>query len=549
MHMRRTVLPLFVLAAFVLLASPPASSVDIIVSGSGAVVGGHTIQEEGASLPAQPILNFTGPGITCTNSVPTTATVCNVPGGGGAGDITAVGSCATGDCFTPGVPSTSLVFGVVAAPPTPSLNTGIVYVDATSKNLAVKDDGNVVKHGVQTFTPLTNQFLTGVNDAGLYAAAQPSLGTLSDSSTVATKTGVQELTSTRLTPRIYAAPSSSPVSFSADTYDQVDITDLTTSPTVISIPTGTPKNGQLLLFSFYTTAKRTLTWTAGTGGFAEENGIPLPAHTLVATYAEVQLRYNTFSARWSPIVNSRSTPGGVVAYSEPTVTVNVDTTKFAYVASVTGPLTIANPTGTPQIGQLLRLSLCATGSYALTFGSEFRAGYGLLMPTLTSPTPSCDLFGFQRSTDNLRWDVISTSQGGITANRRTCMMVTGSTKAGAPTLADGDLGPETDDCMLPSAATIEEITIRASGGTPSVIVHRRTSAGVSTPLLSGALPTAAAGGLACARATAVAGYAGVTCAATLINPAVGAGDWIGLTSGTASTATKVSVAVSYLLTN
>jgi hypothetical protein len=44
---------------------------------------GHTIQDEGTPLPTQPNLNFTGPGVTCTNSVGTNASICNIPGTAG----------------------------------------------------------------------------------------------------------------------------------------------------------------------------------------------------------------------------------------------------------------------------------------------------------------------------------------------------------------------------------------------------------------------------------------------------------------------------------
>jgi hypothetical protein len=81
-----------------------------------------------------------------------------------------------------------------------------------------------------------------------------------------------------------------------------------------------------------------------------------------------------------------------------------------------------------------------------------------------------------------------------------------------------------------------------------VIVHRRTSAGTVTPLVSSALATNATGALNCARPTAVAGYAGTTCTATLQNVTMGAGDWLGLTSGTAGgAARRFSIMVSYLL--
>ena len=46
--------------------------------------GGHVIADEGSNLAAQPKLNFTGSGVTCTNNSGASRTDCDIPGGGGA---------------------------------------------------------------------------------------------------------------------------------------------------------------------------------------------------------------------------------------------------------------------------------------------------------------------------------------------------------------------------------------------------------------------------------------------------------------------------------
>lgn len=58
------------------------------------------------------------------------------------------------------------LFTAITAPATPSAGIGAVYVDSTSKNLAVKDDAGVVKHGVQTKTAASNQVLRAIADDG-----------------------------------------------------------------------------------------------------------------------------------------------------------------------------------------------------------------------------------------------------------------------------------------------------------------------------------------------------------------------------------------------
>jgi hypothetical protein len=124
---------------------------------------------------------------------------------------------------------------------------------------------------------------------------------------------------------------------------------------------------------------------------------------------------------------------------------------------------------------------------------------------------------------------------------RTCTMLAGVDNG--PVLVDADLGPQLHQCLVPVASTIVEIVVYADAGTPNVIVHRRTGT-TNTAVLSSALATAASGALACSKTTGVAGIAGTTCSATLQNTTVGAGDTLGLTSGSAGgVAKRMSVAI------
>jgi hypothetical protein len=218
------------------------------------------------------------------------------------------------------------------------------------------------------------------------------------------------------------------------------------------------------------------------------------------------------------------------------------------VASVTAALTIANPTGTTQHGQLWRLSLCSTGAFPLTFGNQFRPGYGLLLPLTTTGPASCDLMVFQRDEASNKWDLISTTQGQRAGTLRTCMIDVGSEDGAA--LTDANIGPQHRQCLVPSSATIDEITVTADAGTPTVMVHTRLGT-TDTPLLTTALATGAAGAVACAKTTAIAGITtGVTCSATLTNTSITKGAWIGTTSGTAGgVAKQLSIAVSYYIIN
>jgi hypothetical protein len=115
-------------------------------------------------------------------------------------------------------------------------------------------------------------------------------------------------------------------------------------------------------------------------------------------------------------------------------------------------------------------------------------------------------------------------------------------------LVDADIGPQGQIFRVPVGGTVNEVAISANAGTPSVIV-RINHAGTAADLTSAALVTAAAGGVACAKTSAVAGEDGVTtCSATLQNTSLAAGDWIQTKTGSgfASTgATRLSVCVAW----
>ena len=75
----------------------------------------------------------------------------------------------------------SLLATAITAPSTPASGKGSVYVDSTSKNISVKDDAGVVKHGVQTDTGTANNYISAISDAGAITKSRPSCSTLSDS--------------------------------------------------------------------------------------------------------------------------------------------------------------------------------------------------------------------------------------------------------------------------------------------------------------------------------------------------------------------------------
>ena len=87
---------------------------------------------------------------------------------------------------TPSLPSGTISLGsflvtAIAAPGTPAAGKGSIYIDSTSKNLSIKDDAGIIKHGVQTKTAVSNSFATAISDDGIVTVVQPSFSNISGS--------------------------------------------------------------------------------------------------------------------------------------------------------------------------------------------------------------------------------------------------------------------------------------------------------------------------------------------------------------------------------
>src|SRR5262245_39336508 len=146
--------------------------------------------------------------------------------------------------------------------------------------------------------------------------------------------------------------------------------------------------------------------------------------------------------------------------------------------------------------------------------------------------------------------LVATSNA-ISAQRRVCTIIIGADNGAV--LVDADLGPQGKQCFIPYAATIIEVTVAADGGTPSILPSKLVcgsapcTTGTVTNLLSGALATAASGGVACSNTGGTTGIDGVTtCTNTLTTTSLGAGNYLELVSGTAGgVAKRMSIYVTY----
>lgn len=105
-------------------------------------------------------------------------------------------------------------------------------------------------------------------------------------------------------------------------------------------------------------------------------------------------------------------PKSVASAYAATITPNVDTTDVLNVGTLTGNVTVANPTGTPYDGQSLRLRLAqdATGSRTVTFGNAYAFGTDV---TATVPTTANAKFeyNFVYNSVTSKWRAVQLVRG------------------------------------------------------------------------------------------------------------------------------------------
>lgn len=143
-------------------------------------------------------------------------------------------------------------------------------------------------------------------------------------------------------------------------------------------------------------------------------------------------------------------------------------------------------------------------------------------------------------------NTVASTQMAVVNTRHVCDIVVGDTSGAV--ITNAQLGPQKRACYIPAASTIVEMDVSADAGTPNVIVAKNT-AGTVLNIVSGALATAASGGIACSNTGGTTGIDGATtCSATLQNTAIGAGAYLELVSGTAGgTAKLMTIHVVYTI--
>jgi len=152
--------------------------------------------------------------------------------------------------------------------------------------------GTGVANNASSTLTISGAFGTTLTVSGTTAITLPTSGTL------ATLAGTETLTSKRINPRVSSAASpTSPLTPDFSSYDVYAITGLTTALT-INAPTGTPVDGNKLIFRILDNGTaRALTWNATYTVI----GVTLPTTTVVNKTTYVGCIYNANNTRWDVI--------------------------------------------------------------------------------------------------------------------------------------------------------------------------------------------------------------------------------------------------------
>jgi hypothetical protein len=159
---------------------------------------------------------------------------------------------------------------------------------------------NVAYSGLTGTVPIWNQNTTGTasNVTGTVAIANGGTGatTLAGASIV-TYTGTETLSNKRIDPRDVSATTATSLTPSVATADIYAYTALATGLT-INAPTGTPTNGDKLIFRFLDNGtSRALTWDATYTAI----GVTIPSATTASKTTYVGCIYNANNTRWDVI--------------------------------------------------------------------------------------------------------------------------------------------------------------------------------------------------------------------------------------------------------
>jgi len=130
--------------------------------------------------------------------------------------------------------------------------------------------------------------------------------------------------------------------------------------------------------------------------------------TLTSAYVDSSI---VTPAATQTLTNKRVSPRVDTTASTASLTINSDNDDMYTVTALAAAMTVNNPTGTPVEGQKLILRVKDNGTArALTWGTAFRAGTDVALPTTTVVSKTLYM-GFIYNTADSKWDCLATAGG------------------------------------------------------------------------------------------------------------------------------------------
>lgn len=124
--------------------------------------------------------------------------------------------------------------------------------------------------------------------------------------------------------------------------------------------------------------------------------------------ASLDTRYTSTA---QTLTNKRITKRVATLTDAATVTPDVDSFDGGKLTSLSQTTVFANPTGTPTAFQQYMLRVKSTSAQAISFGSQYRGGTDIALPTTTSGSSKTDYYGFQYNSDDTKWDLVAAARG------------------------------------------------------------------------------------------------------------------------------------------
>lgn len=403
---------------------------------------------------------------------------------------------------------------------------------------------NFTPGGVITKGVVSNFFLTGLGTDGVLTTAQPTAANLTNGTT-GSGLVVLGTSPTIVTPTIAAGGWANATTTHADaahggllTQTAINSANLQGNGTKFQMATTVSGTAGL---TFCTDASGNATTTGCSVGAASN---PTISHVFggAGEFGYVH-NLNTLN----PVVTcyDHSTTLGLIAGLNVTTPATLTTTFITVTAAETvdcsfnngsGQAGVAGPTGsTGPAGP----APSGSGAVIVT------AGTASTLPGTTTTLLHGNAAGAPTFTSVLTADIaanaVTSAKMPVGNTRHSCDIPIGD-QSSSSALASGQMGPQKRLCYIPAAATIVEMDVAADAGAPNIIVGRNR-AGTIVNIVSSALATAGGGAIACSNVAGTVGIDGATtCAATLQNTGLNAGDYLELVSGTAGGTAKLMTA-------